>query len=114
MDAERPATLPQLVLANAAAWPTRTAMREKEFGIWQSYTWTDYAANVELIAYGLRSFGINPGDRMAIIGDNRPHLYWACLAVQALGGTPVPLYQDAIADELGYAIGHAGVRVVMA
>jgi long-chain acyl-CoA synthetase len=107
-------TLPQLVVANALRWGDQTAMREKELGIWQSYSWADYARNVELLARGLRLLGIERGDRMAIIGDNRPQLYWACLAIQALGGIPVPLYQDAIADELGYAIDHAGARIVVA
>jgi long-chain acyl-CoA synthetase len=107
-------TLPQLVLENARRRAGRTAMREKEFGIWQSYTWADYADQVELIAYGLRDLGIAAGDRVAIIGDNRPHLYWACVAIQALGATAVPLYQDATADELGYTVGHAGVRAVIA
>ena len=107
-------TLPQLVIANARRWGDQTAMREKELGIWQSHSWADYATNVELLARGLRSLGIERGDRMAIIGDNRPQLYWACLAIQALGGIPVPLYQDAIADELGYAIDHAGARIVVA
>jgi long-chain acyl-CoA synthetase len=114
MNGKTAETLPQLVVANARQRRTRVAMREKEFGIWQTYSWADYADQVELIAYGLRSLGIGAGDRMAIVGDNRPQLYWACLAIQALGGTPVPLYQDAIADELGYAIVHAGVRVVLA
>ena len=75
-------TLPQLVVLNARRWGDRTAMREKDLGIWQRYSWRDYAIGVELIAHGLRSLGVEPGDRMAIIGDNRPRLYWACIAVQ--------------------------------
>ncbi len=109
-----PTTLPGLLLRNADRWPRRVAMREKELGIWQAHTWADYSANVELVAHGLAALGLGAGDRMAIIGDNRPELYWACLAAQALGAVPVPLYQDAIADELGYALAHAEVRIVVA
>ena len=108
------ATLPQLVVEQARLRPDATAMREKEFGIWQRYTWAQYAEHVELLAYGFRQLGLQVGDRAAIVGDNRPHLYWACLAIQAIGATPVPLYQDAIAEELGFAIEHAGVGVVVA
>ncbi len=107
-------TLPRLVQRNAEQWGSRVAMREKDLGIWQTSTWAEYAAEVEAAAYGLRSIGLSEGDRMAIIGDNRPRLYWACLGAQALGAIPVPLYQDAIAGELGFALEHAGVRVVLA
>jgi long-chain acyl-CoA synthetase len=107
-------TLPRLVRRNRDQWGARIAMREKDLGIWQAHTWADYSANVEAAAYGLRSLGLREGDRMAIIGDNRPQLYWACLGAQALGAIPVPLYQDAIAEELGFALEHAGVRAVLA
>jgi long-chain acyl-CoA synthetase len=107
-------TLPALLLRNAAQWPDRVAMREKELGIWQAHTWADYAAGVAHLAHGLAGLGIRAGDRVAIIGDNRPELYWSCLAVQILRALPVPLYQDAIADEVAYALDHAGVVAVVA
>src|SRR5262245_55551874 len=89
-------TFPKLVLDNARRTPGRPAIREKDFGIWQTHTWRDYADHARLIALGLAALGFQRGDKVAIVGDNRPQLYWAMLASQALGGVPVPLYQDSI------------------
>ncbi len=103
-------TFPKLVWRNAERWPRRIAIREKDLGIWQSYTWTDYLAEARLIALGLAALGFRRGDKTAIVGDNRPQLYWAMLATQALGGIPVPLYQDSIEKEMLYIIDHAEAR----
>jgi long-chain acyl-CoA synthetase len=85
-------------------------MREKDYGIWQSYTWRDYYEQGRLIALGLASLGFRRGDKVAIIGDNRPQLYWAVLGTQALGGVPVPLYQDGIEKEIAFILDHAEAR----
>jgi long-chain acyl-CoA synthetase len=106
-------TFPKLVRANAAARARKIAIREKDLGIWQSYTWAEYWERVRLIAFGLASLGFVRGDRTAIVGDNRPELYWAVCATQCLGGVPVPLYQDAIEKELGYILDHAESRVAV-
>jgi len=103
-------TFPKLVRANAERWPSRVAIREKDLGIWQSSTWRDYFTRARRIALGLASLGLARGDKVAIIGDNRPELYWAVAATQALGGVPVPLYQDAIEKELAYIVDHAEAR----
>src|SRR5207302_9386332 len=103
-------TFPKLARANAARMPDRVAIREKDYGIWQSSTWSDYLAQAHAIALGLASLGFRRGDKVAIVGDNRPELYWAVLATQALGGVPVPLYQDAIEREMEYIIDHAEAR----
>src|SRR5205823_7326580 len=103
-------TFPKLLLAHARLRPGRPAMREKDYGIWQSWSWADTAAGVEALAGGLKALGFARGDRLAIIGDNRPRLYWAIAAAQALGGVPVPVYQDSIADEMAYVLDHAEVR----
>ena len=103
-------TFPKLARANAARMPDRVAIREKDYGIWQSSTWSDYLAQARAIALGLASLGFRRGDKVAIVGDNRPELYWAVLATQALGGIPVPLYQDAIEKEMEYIIDHAEAR----
>ena len=103
-------TFPKLVRANAVALTRKTAVREKDLGIWQSYTWRDYWAQARLIAFGLASLGFTRGDKTAVVGDNRPELYWAVCATQALGGIPVPLYQDSIEKELAYIVDHAGAR----
>src|SRR2546427_6710083 len=79
-------TFPKLARANAARMPDRVAIREKDYGIWQSTTWGDYLAQARAIALGLASLGFRRGDKVAIVGDNRPQLYWAVLATQALGG----------------------------
>ena len=103
-------TFPKLALRNAQRWPDRIAIREKDLGIWQSYRWSDYAEQARLIALGLAALGFTRGDRTAIVGDNRPQLYWAMLATQALGGVPVPLYQDSIEKEMEYIVAHADAR----
>ncbi|HVH31272.1 MAG TPA: AMP-binding protein [bacterium] len=107
-------TLPLLLIANAGRWGSRVAVREKEYGIWQAYSWLSYLDNVRAFALGLASLGFGRGDRLAIIGDNRPQLYWAMVAAQALGGVAVPVYQDAIAAEMQYVIHHSDSKVVVA
>jgi long-chain acyl-CoA synthetase len=107
-------TFPKLVRANADRLPRHVAIREKDLGIWQSYTWRDYFDRSRRIALGLASLGFARGDKTAIIGDNRPELYWATLATQALGGVPVPLYQDSIEKELTYIVEHAEARWAVA
>jgi long-chain acyl-CoA synthetase len=103
-------TFPKLVRANAERWPARVAIREKDLGIWQAHTWCTYFERTRRIALGLAALGFTRGDKTAIIGDNRPELYWAVAATQALGGVPVPLYQDAIEKELAYILDHAEAR----
>ena len=103
-------TFPRLVRQNAQDRADRIAIREKDYGIWQSYTWREYFEQGRLIALGLASLGFRRGDKVAIIGDNRPQLYWAVLGTQALGGVPVPLYQDGIEKEIAYILDHAEAR----
>ena len=92
----------------------RDAMREKEYGIWQIVTWSDYADQVRRFALGLAALGFRRGDRLAVIGDNRPRLYFAQLAAQSLGGISLAVYQDSIATELGYVLGHAETKIIVA
>lgn len=107
-------TFPKLVDANAERMPRKIAIREKHCGIWRAYTWREYRDQAELIALGLASLGFARGDKTAVIGDNRPQLYWSILATQALGGIPVPLYQDSIEKELEYIVDHAEAKFVIA
>jgi long-chain acyl-CoA synthetase len=107
-------TLPRLLRRNAEAMGTRPAMREKNHGIWQTFTWAEYWEEVRDFALGLAAHGFGRGDKLAVIGDNRPRLYWAQLAAQCLGGTAVPMYQDSIASELVFVLDHAEVSVVVA
>jgi long-chain acyl-CoA synthetase len=109
LDAERD-TFPKLVRENARRIGSKVAIREKDFGIWQSYTWSRYFDEARLIAHGLASLGFARGDRVAIVGDNRPELYWAIMAAQALGGVPVPIYQDSVEKEMEYIVDHAEAR----
>ena len=103
-------TFPKLLAYNAAHRGDRPAMREKDFGIWQSWSWAQTAAEVRALACGLMAAGCGRGDKVAIIGDNRPRLYWAMVAAQAAGAIPVPMYQDAVADELRYVMEHAEAK----
>ncbi|MBV8121318.1 MAG: AMP-binding protein, partial [Alphaproteobacteria bacterium] len=107
-------TLPRLLRRNAATMAPHPAIREKTLGIWQTFSWAEYAFEVREFALGLAAHGFRRGDKLAVIGDNRPRLYWAQLAAQCLGGVPVPIYQDAIASEMAYVLNHAEVRVVVA
>src|SRR5918995_3471916 len=107
-------TLPRFVLKNAREIPNRPAVREKDRGIWQSWTWRDYHDHVRDFALGLAALGFKRGDRLSVIGDNRPRLYWAQVAAQCLGGASVPVYQDSIAKELAFVWNHAEVRVIVA
>ncbi|MEM6902240.1 MAG: AMP-binding protein [Pseudomonadota bacterium] len=106
-------TFPKLLLEHAANRPNHTAMREKEFGIWQSWSWAQALDEIRAMSCGLAAMGFKQGDRLAIIGDNRPHLYWAMTAVQALGGVPVPIYQDSVAEEMSYILNHAEARFAL-
>jgi len=108
-------TLPQILLHNAQKYgKDKLAIREKDLGIWQSYSWHDYYENTKKFALGLSSLGFRRGDRLSVIGDNRPQLYWAQMAALCLGGIPVPLYQDAIEKEVEYIIEHSEAKFVVA
>ncbi|MGD9863825.1 MAG: AMP-binding protein [Pseudodonghicola sp.] len=107
-------SLPALLHRNATQFGTAPAYREKEFGIWQSWTWAETEQQIEALALGLINLGVNQGDFIAIIGRNRPYLYWSMVAAQAVGAIPVPLYQDAVAEEMAYVLGHCGARFIIA
>jgi long-chain acyl-CoA synthetase len=107
-------TLPRLLLRNAREIAGRPAMREKTRGIWRSLTWAQYWEEVRDFAQGLAACGFRRGDKLSVIGDNRPRLYAAQLAAQSLGGVAVPVYQDSIAAELAYVLDHAEVSVIVA
>ena len=107
-------TLPRLLQRNAHDLRDRPAIREKDRGIWQTYTWRDYHDQARDFALGLSALGFRRGDRLSVIGDNRPRLYWAQVAAMCLGGVPVPVYQDSIAKELAYVWNHAECSVIVA
>ena len=99
-------SIPALLDRNSKEFAQSPAFREKEYGIWQSWTWAEVATEVESLALGLMTLGINPGDHVAVIGRNRPALYWAMVAAQCCGAVPVPLYQDAVAEEMALSLIH--------
>jgi len=102
-------TFPRLLLAHAQQRPGSPAYREKDLGIWQTYSWAQAAQEVRALACGLAALGFARGMNLAVVGDNRPRLYWAMSAAQALGGVPVPLYQDAIGGEMVYVLDDAEI-----
>ena len=106
-------TFPKLLQSHVNLRPDQDAMREKDLGIWQSWTWSEAASEIRALACGLASLGLKRGDKLAIIGDNRPRLYWAMTAAQALGAIPVPLYQDAVAEEMAYVLDNADVKIAL-
>ncbi|MDE0455769.1 MAG: AMP-binding protein [Chromatiales bacterium] len=107
-------TFPKLLALNARRFADRHAAREKEYGIWQSWTWSELKTEIEGLACGLVALGFERGDKLAILGSNRPRLYGAMCATQALGGVPVPMYQDSVAKELQFVVEHAEARFAIA
>lgn len=106
-------SIPALLHRNATEFGTVPAFREKQFGIWQTWSWAEVEQEIQALALGLLNLGVNRGDFVAIIGRNRPQLYWSMVAAQSVGAVPVPLYQDANAEEMAYVLGHCGARFVI-
>ncbi|WP_346911812.1 AMP-binding protein [uncultured Roseibium sp.] len=102
-------TFPKILLHNAKVFGDRTAVREKDFGIWQSWTWAQVRDNIRDLSLGLKELGLQQGQKVAIVGSNRPRLYWSMVAAQAIGAVPVPVYADSVAEEMAYVLGHAEV-----
>ncbi len=113
-DFEGRLCLAQLLAHNAKQLGDQVAYREKEYGIWQAWTWSESQDNIRQLASGLIELGAKKGDRIAVIGRNRPMLYWAMLAASHVGAIPVPLYQDAVAEEMAYVIEHCGAKIIFA
>ncbi|MCO5100629.1 MAG: long-chain fatty acid--CoA ligase [Burkholderiaceae bacterium] len=113
-DVVRYDTFPKLLLHNAERWPGDVAMREKEFGIWNEFTWSDYRDRVREIALGLLSLGVRRGEIVSIIGRNRPEMVWGEIAAHALGCMSLGIYSDALNEEVAYLIEYAQVRIVLA
>jgi len=108
-------SLPELLVRNAARFgDERVALREKEYGIWQSVTWQQYLAHVREFSLGLTALGLKSGDRVGIIGGNRPEWIYAELAVQAAGAMPFGIFQDSILSEVAYIIDHAEATMIVA
>ncbi|HYJ98975.1 MAG TPA: AMP-binding protein [Burkholderiaceae bacterium] len=105
-----PSTFPQTMLAHAKQRPDAPALREKSYGIWQTISWGQLSAMVRHLACGLAEAGLRRGEHVVVVGENRPRLYASMLAAQALGAIPVPLYQDAVANEFVFPINNAEVR----
>jgi long-chain acyl-CoA synthetase len=103
-------TFPKLLIRNAKQYGFRPAMRHKDLGIWQTWTWAQVLDIVRAYAFGLHRAGLKRGDTIAIVGANRPKLYWSVMAAQMIGAIPVPVYADAVADELSFVLNHADVR----
>ncbi len=106
-------TLPKLLIHNASVIGKRPAIRHKDLGIWQTWTWLEMLEEVRAFSVGLSELGLRRGDKFAIIGGNRPKLYWAICAGQALGAVPVPVYADAVAEEMAYVLAHAEVTLAV-
>ena len=107
-------TFPHLLLQHAAERPDAPALREKEYGIWQTWSWADTARTVRHMACGLAALGLQRGQNLALISDNRPNLYMGFVAAQALGAVPVPLYQDAVAAEMVFVVQDAEISIAFA
>src|SRR5713101_2926502 len=109
-DTARADTFPKLLVRNARLYGGRPAYRHKDLGIWQVWTWSQVLAEARAYAVGLSRLGVKRGETIAIVGANRPKLYWSVMAAQMLGAVPVPVYADAGADGLAFVLAHADVR----
>jgi len=107
-------TFPRLLRERVRESGDRPAVREKKYGIWQTWTWREYDLVIRIFALGLAEIGFSRGDKLVLIGDNRPRLYAAMASVQCLGGIPVPAYQDSAAGEIQYVVEHAEARFILA
>ncbi len=107
-------TFPKLLLLHARVRGALPAIREKDLGIWQTWTWQHFADEVRALACALADLGLKRGDHMALVGDNRPRIYAAMCAAQCLGAIPVPLYQDAVAAEMAFPIQNAEIEHALA
>jgi len=107
-------TVPKLIAHQVKTKPDQTAYREKEFGIWQSWTWQESGEEMRALAMGMMGRGLKKGDHVAIIGRNRPYFYWAMMSTQAAGAVPVPIYQDSVASEMAYVLEHCSARIIIA
>ena len=103
-------TIPKLLERNADMYATSPAYREKEYGIWQTWTWAQSLEEVTALANGLIALGLKEGDNVAIVGRNRPALYWSFIAAQMTGAVPVPIYNDAVGDEIAYVLEHCSAK----
>ena len=106
-------TFPKILRNNALIYKGKPSVREKEYGIWQTLTWDVFYKRGLILAKGLKDNGLKRGEKIAIIGDNRPNLYLSIAAAQILGAVPVPCYQDSVADELQYILEHAEVKIAI-
>ena len=111
-----PSTIPGYLIRNEtdAALSSRPAIRNKDLGIWRTFSWADYAENTRRLGHGLAALGFERGDKLSVIGNNRPRLYWAQIAAMCLGGQSVPVYQDSIATELAFVLEHSETKVIVA
>jgi long-chain acyl-CoA synthetase len=107
-------TFPKLLVRNAWRWPDRVALREKEFGVWQAFSWRQYLDHVRDLSLGLVALGLRRGDKVAIIGNNRPEWVWSEVAAQAAGAASVGIYQDSNLNEVAFVIDHCDASIVVA
>jgi len=108
-------TMPKLLMRNYRRWgDKKIAMRRKDYGIWEEFTWKDIYEQTKYFAYALLSYGFEPGDKLAFIGDNDPEMFWAELATQAIGGAATGIFSDCLPDEVQFQTSHSDSKFVVA
>jgi long-chain acyl-CoA synthetase len=107
-------TTPRMLARNARDYPDLTAQREKEFGIWTSYSWRAVEDHVRRMSVALASLAVAPGDVVVLIGDNRPAWIWGEIAAHACRARSLGIYRDALEDEIAYLVGHTSPKIVIA
>ena len=104
-------TFAKLLRAHASLRGTRPAFRLKDLGLWQTWTWAQVYEETRAIAQGLVWLGLKRSQTIAIVGANRPRLYWSITAAQMIGAIPVPVYADAVAEEITAVLDHSGAAI---
>jgi long-chain acyl-CoA synthetase len=113
-DLEQHDTFPKVLAYNAKNWPDEIALREKDFGIWNAFTWAQYNDRVKRFACGLAKLGIGKGDVVGLIGDNRPDWVAGEIAAHAAGATSIGLYRDVLDQEVMYLVTYSEAKVILA
>ena len=108
----RAVNFPTLFFEQAERLKDRIALRHKDFGIWHRISWREYAAGVREVAAGLISLGVGPGDRVSILGENRPEWLICDLAVMTIGGVTCGIYTTSAPEEVAYLVGHSESKII--
>jgi len=106
-------TIPGICFEQAARMGERVALRRKELGIWRRITWADYARAVRWVGHALLVLGVQPGERVGVLGENRPEWLYADLGIQAIGAATVGIYPTSSPEQVHYVLEHSDAGLIV-